>query len=291
MELKQSPVYKNHGYRASISAAFSMLYDNIKLILSKTWMYAAIYALLLGVCSVVMPVTPYGYADIAGNTLKMLCISGMPLLLVAAQLFFHSSITVLLTGRAMKWNLLRNLKAAAGIFFTVSVVAVLMTTAVFMVLKQVVPEDSALIAAVVSVSCLVLIMVILVIPFVYGMMRYIMEPDARLRSIFTTYYVAGMRHWGYLFAVMVTVAVIAFVSLYIMSLPAIVLSIAENTAMAGVYEYGDELSLSAYFPYMKFFTTVITSYVSLYISIAVIFAAYYVYGSINVREETAKAKK
>lgn len=290
MELKQVPVYKNHGYRACISAAFSFFSDNIKIVLSHTWMYAAAFSLLISVSSVLFPSSRLLYSMILENPYIVIGVAVVMLLFFAAQLIFHSSITSLLTSRPVRWNIWRNLKAVASVSALFMCLCAVFAAIAFLSARHDADASQVYVAIAIAVGILMLLTLIFALPFVYGMMKYIMEPETKLRQMFTGFYVAGLKHWGFLFVILVTVILFVCVSSHAVMLPAIIMSFAANVSEAGVIEYGDADGLPAYFPYMFFIITFITSFISLYINTIVIFAAYYIYGSVNVREEMTKTK-
>ncbi len=290
MELKQVPVYKNHGYRACISAAFSFFSDNIKIVLSHTWMYAAAFSLLISVSSVLFPSSRLLYSMILENPYIVIGVAVVMLLFFVAQLVFHSSIMSLLTCRSVMWNIWRNFKAVVSVSAVVMCLSAVFTAIAFLSVRHSVDASQIYKAMFLAVGILMLLVLIFALPFVYGMMKYIMEPETKLRQMFTGFYVAGPKHWGFLFVILVTVILFVCVSSHAVMLPAIIMSFAANVSEAGVIEYGDADGLPAYFPYMFFIITFITSFISLYINTIVIFAAYYIYGSVNVREEMTKTK-
>jgi len=217
-------------------------------------------------------------------------VAALPLLFFVAQLFFHSSITALLTRRSMKWNLLRNLKAVACVLIVTGAVSAIIMSVVFLgVTYGTGAEHKPVLLAMVT-GAAVLFIFVAFIPLVYGMMKYIMEPDTKLWKVFTTFYAVGFRHCGFLLIVLVTVSLFTFAASLAVMLPSLVLSYAGIMSEIGVIKYGDPRGLPAYYPYLSFIISLITSFISLYINIINIFAAYYIYGSVCVRDSKMNAK-
>lgn len=291
MELKHIPVYKDNSYRACISAAFSFLYDNIRLILSRTWIYAVAFSFLISILSILFPSPLLFYSMMLENPYIIIGVFGVLLLFFVAQLVFHSSIVALLNKRTVRWNIWRNFKVFASMLVVVGAVSVVLMTLIFLVLKHTVVADNIYAMNAIAVVVYSMLLVIFIQPFVYGMMKYIMEPAAKLRQVFTAFYVSGLRRWGFIFAVLFIVGLFIYVASYAVTFPTLVLIYARNLSEAGVIEYGDASGLPSYFPYILFTICLITSFISLYIMAIIIFAAYYIYGSISVREEMTKTKK
>lgn len=291
MELKQAPVYKNHGYRACISSAFSLFYDNIKNIVSHTWIYALAFSLLISICGILYPSPLCLYSMTLENPYIVIGLAGALLLFFVAQLVFHSSITSLLTCRPVKWNILRNFKVVASMLAIVGVISVVLIIATFFLVRNLAAPENLYVILLTVYVAYILLFFVFILPFAYGMMKYIMEPATKLKQVFTTFYVSGLKHWGLLFVVFMTVSFFIVIAKYAVMLPVLVLSYAAHVSETGVIEYGDVNGLPSYFSYMYFAVCLITSFISLYISTIIIFAALYVYGSVSVRDEIMNAKK
>lgn len=291
MELKQAPLYKDHGYRSCISASFSLLTGNLKYIISKTWIYATAFSLLVSLLLVTMPSPMMMYTVLEQQPSRLINIVCLPMFIFVAQLFFHSSVTTLLTKRTLMWNIWRNFKAVISLVLLFSILTAVLTAAVFGALKAWRPEALTPVAVLATGVAMFFLLFILLMPLPYSMMKYIMEPSCKLRRMISKDYMTGLKHWGYIFAVVLTLAICLWLLCFVVSVPSVVLTWANNVSESGVFLNGDESGLPSNFVYMRFAVSLVTMFVSSYINIVMIFAAYYIYGSITQREEMLKAQK
>lgn len=291
MDLKQAPLYKDHGYRSCISASFSLLTGNLKYIISNTWIYAVAFSVVVSLFAVMMP-SPVTLPSVASeHPGKLVTLAFFPLFLFVAQLLFHSGITSLLTKRTLMWNVWRNFKAVISIAVLLFLLSAVLIASVLAVMKMCTPDSLTYYPVLAAVSVVMLFVLVLSVPATYSMMTYIMEPAVTLRRMMSKCYITGFRYWGYIFAVGLTVAVCQWFLGVVVSFPSLVLTWAGSISEYGIMLNGDEAGLPPYFVYMHFASLFVTTLISSYINIVIIFAAYYIYGSITRREELLEAQK
>ena len=90
IELKKEELMKNRGYTATLSAGYHMLADNFKAIFRHIWVYALVFALVMGAWTVFE--TNFENPE----DLEMTAMMGVKLLVAV--------IAMLLNGQSMRWN-------------------------------------------------------------------------------------------------------------------------------------------------------------------------------------------
>ena len=136
-----------------------------------------------------------------------------------------------------------------------------------------------------------LLMMALLLPFIYPTMRYVTTRDTKLFNILGSGYRQGLRYWGYIFAVLFVVTIIAAIALVITMLPAIILLTANMKAEAGSI-VGDPLGMPSYMNWLSLIVFTLSGFIQTYILLGTLTPLYYMAGSIEQQEiqrnETAK---
>lgn len=132
-------------------------------------------------------------------------------------------------------------------------------------------------------ALLLLVFAALLLPLTYPSMHYLSTRDTRLFDLLGRGYRQGLRYWGYIFAVLFVVLVIAAVILAITMFPATVLTIASMKAQAGAM-MGDPLGMPSYMGWLSFLVFTLSGFIQAYVILATLFPAYYMAGSIEQQE-------
>ena len=93
-----------------------------------------------------------------------------------------------------------------------------------------------------------------------------------------------MRHWGFIFVVVLVAAIVEVLLMMLLSLPAIILSAANTQSIMGV-AIGDPVGLPSYMPALAAGTFLIIGFLQAYVMLSVLFPIYYMYGSIDAQEQ------
>jgi hypothetical protein len=136
-----------------------------------------------------------------------------------------------------------------------------------------------------------LLVMALLLPLAYPTMRYVTTRDTKLFNILGSGYRQGLRYWGYIFAVLFVVTIIATIALIITMLPAIILLTANMKAEAGSI-VGDPLGMPSYMNWLSLIVFTLSGFIQTYILLGTLTPLYYMAGSIEQQEiqrnETAK---
>ena len=129
-----------------------------------------------------------------------------------------------------------------------------------------------------------LIILCLMLPLAYITMRYILNDGIGFWKQLKIGYGVGMRRWGFIFIVVLVATIVEVLLLTLLSLPAIILSLANTQSMFGV-AMGDPYALPSYMPALAAGTFLIIGFLQAYVMLSLLFPIYYMYGSIDAQEQ------
>jgi len=129
---------------------------------------------------------------------------------------------------------------------------------------------------------------LLLLPYIYVSIKYLMEPATHFHKLIFKSYGKGLKHWGYIFLTMLVTGICLILISFIISLPLCIAIIAMYLSTEGV-KMGDESGLPSYFTWMMYLVFAITYFIETFMLVFVTFVAYYMYGSIETREKEKEA--
>lgn len=317
MNEKKDILMRNRSAGSCIKYGYNLYFGNFKKLFKASLLMALLYAIVCGVLGVMMaiyapkmlisaPETQLGdsmteISTTAGGESHTFIMFIIGLLIVIGGFFEimtylkafmflrnHKSNEDFVSSFLWRKDILpvafRTLK---GIVFTLLIVAI--PIILFVIAYKYVlydffenPSDHVL------TFCLTLFTLFLVVtfllPLTFPMMKYIMEDKGSYLTILKNGYKSGMFYWGLLFVVFFINAIILAVAGYVIELPAVVISMANYTAYFGQL-IGDPLGLPSYILPLTAVVFFFAGVIQIFLRMAVIFTLYYVYGTIEVREE------
>lgn len=299
---------KIRSARACVSAGFRLYFGNFKRIFRATWIPALVSALVSAVytqtaiTAITQAMQAFGMAGLAyaqGLTQQYLAQSGMTLLNAVVSVVLMSYIFSMLTvhraegaiPRPARWWTLPDVHgltraiASASVWLLTNIMVSSITVGIM--LFGAARQSGTLIAAGLLVM---LIFGILLLPLVYPHMRYLTTRDTKLIGLLRTGYGQGLRQWGFIFAILITIVLIMMIVLSITMLPAIVLVMASIKSQAGVM-IGDPVGMPSYMGWLSFVVFMLSGFIQAYIVLAIHFPLYYMAGSIEQQEIQRHEKK
>ena len=283
--LKQASISKSRSYTACLSEAHKMLFDNIKLIFSKTWIYSAVLALLTAAyTSLCIHAGLYGDSVAVYVWIGVSCIATL-----CAEVAYLAKIISLINGRSMKWNVVRCARIMFCYLCFCAFLTLIYTAATYLTIFAKQPVMLAELQPMFLIfGASLLVIALLLLPYVYIFMKYLMEPECKLRRIIFKSYGTGMRYWGLTFIAMLLAVLCTAVCATLVSLPALIVMAANAFSVFGVNFLGDPTGLPSYFGTIQFVVFALSAFICLYINIFTIFVCYFLYGSIETREREKK---
>ena len=134
------------------------------------------------------------------------------------------------------------------------------------------------------------IVLLLALPLMHVLMKYLMESPCAYWKTLTNNYGRGLSHWGTLFLVFfVSTLIVQLISLVVM-LPSHILNYANQQAHQGLL-IGDPLGMPSYMTALTFATFALCSFIQFYVSQVILVHNYYIYGSIDTRVTEREQQK
>lgn len=280
--LKQAPLNKNRSYTACISAAHRMFFDNIKPIFRHTWIYAMAYSLSF---ALYLSFSASHQVDrLSASALACVFISFM--IMACAQIAYFARTMMLVDNQPMRWNVIRCIKIA--LWYTCLTVIIATATAILIYIitrGQPISNPDTLATLFLTLVSAVVIAACFMLPYIYVATKYVMEPDSKLRKLVFKSYKTGIRHWGFIFTTILITTLCVAVCAFFVSIPMLIIMMANIQSAVGVSLQGDPAGLPSYFNALKFIVISLSSFICAYINIFVVFVYYFMYGSIETREK------
>ncbi len=288
----ENELYKVRSVRACIKSATDTMISNPLTILRRTWLPTLVLSIVAGF-SILLPSLFESQQPATTGTTAV----NTPLLILSAILFiayiviaswWESSVISLLTGRKVKDNIRRILYLLLAVIGLYIIVGVAFSVGYMLPMfggKATLGHPtiiSPLVAGIVFVLAL-----IFTLPISYSSMKYLVEPQQKVMSIFGKPYITGLHRWGFLFLAAFLGGIIISILLVITGIPEIILETAKQSNDIGM-AMGDSNGLTASFTVLQLFVTILCYFIWCYIYCWMNFVYYYVYGSIEAKE---KAKK
>lgn len=298
--LNHEVLMKSRGYGATLNDSYRMFSGNIKTIVRHLWPYALALSLIMAVYLTAIKQAIFHPSQSIGFFLG---ISALGTLQLAATIIFYARAMMLVDGKPMSWNILRTIKSALWIALACLIVTILVggvtvltgyltapsqpaqpptNEAEMMIAAQ---QASQALLATAGVALLTFVVIcLLFLPLVYTFTKYYMEPETHFLKILPLTYRRGMRHWAYLFVTTLILLIAVGLIYIVVCLPLAVLFIAMYHSAMGVAQ-GDPSGMPGQYGWLFFITTMLTYFILLIIDVYCIFAACYLYGSIETREK------
>lgn len=290
-------LYKYRSLGGCLKAAFDLYRTNLKTIFRRTWLPALLLSIIGGaiflLTAVMMINNIYATPAAPQPSVMVAPILGaiaLCILFIAAYTWFYTIIISLLNGESVKHNLpriVRLMLLALGIVLVIVVIAFLINFIPLLSAKSPAEAMQASTISTIITSALFILIAVVAIPLSYSTMKYCMESNQKLLSIFKKSYLCGWRHWGYLFLLALLCYIIMAIINLVVNMPATITIISLNLDTFGIL-LGDPSGLPGYFDLLTFFASLIANFITIYVVAWFACVIYYAYGHIEAKE---KAKK
>ena len=277
---KDDILLKVRSSRGCISAGYRLYTGHFKHIFRYSWLAALIYAVFCSVGGAMMIMMPRLIPITAAVLIIVECLFASYGFSVLKQ---HQTFGNIL--RPAKWFSLdthifvRTIKCWLCLFVIYLIASIIIVGIGFAAFKFL-----SLYTAIGAAALGALVIMCLLLPLTYITMRYILNDGIGFWKQLKIGYGVGMRRWGFIFIVVLVAVIVELLLLMLLSLPAIILSIANTQSMFGV-AMGDPYALPSYMPALAAGTFLIIGFLQAYVMLSVLFPIYYMYGSIDAQEQ------
>lgn len=259
-----------------------MLFDNIRSIFSRTW----IYCLVLALASAAY-LSLYIHAMLYGNTTWLtVALCAVSLITLCAEIAYYARAMSVVNGQPMKWNIKRcTILAACYIAFCVIIAFVYAAVFYGVTMAKQPATLYDMMPTFYILGGVSIVIYLLFLPFIYVGMKYLVETDSKLEKIIFKSYMTGLRHWGLIFTALFLATLCAIICAVLVSAPMFIVLAANSLSVYGVNFIGDPTGLPSYFTAIQLVVYALTFFIWAYINIFIIFVCYFLYGSITTREK------
>ena len=279
---KDDILLKERSSRACISAGYRLYTGHFKHIFRYSCVAALVYALFCSLVGAVMVTAPRLMPIAASILFIVECLYASYGFSVLKQ---HQTFGNIL--RPAKWFsidthiFMRTLKCWLWLMVIAIVVGVIIGGMSAVAVKYL---DYSAYTAVGFFTLGSLVILCLLLPLAYIIMRYILNDGIGFWKQLKIGYGVGMRRWGFIFVVVLVAIIVEVLLMLILSLPALIISLANTQSMFGV-AMGDPYTMPSYMPALAAATFLIIGFLQAYVSMSVLFPIYYMYGSIDAHEQ------
>ena len=292
----ETELIKDRSLSSCIKMANSLLGVNFAKTLKAIWIPALLLAITVSIMGFTTLLGLPSQTPTDPQRLLLLTAIKSVTWLVAAAIwaYFLASVITLVSESGFKQNLRRSL-AIVGVELIVYLI--LMAIGIVVVRMVVMshlgkPFTANFITLVCGVTVAwLLLMALIMVPFKYAEMRYLLSPNGSLRRNLIAYYVSGVRGGALLigttfFTVLASVCLGA-----IIFLPTFILLGARASSLLGELTMNDPSGLPAYFNALLIGSIVLTTFIFMIVMVWTVFVFYYVYGSIEHRRQMKAQRK
>ena len=279
---KDDILLKERSSRACISAGYRLYTGHFKHIFRYSCVAALVYALFCSLVGAVMVTAPRLMPIAASILFIVECLYASYGFSVLKQ---HQTFGNIL--RPAKWFsidthiFMRTLKCWLWLLVIAIVVGVIIGGMSAVAVKYL---DYSAYTAVGFFTLGSLVILCLLLPLAYVIMRYVLNDGIGFWKQLKIGYGVGMRRWGFIFVVVLVAIIVEVLLMMLLSLPALIISMANTQSMFGV-AMGDPYAMPSYMPALAAGTFLIIGFLQAYVSMSVLFPIYYMYGSIDAHEQ------
>lgn len=305
---KDALLMKSRSSSACIKEGFGRFMGNFKWLVANSWPVALVYAIICGAlctaCVVHIPAMTVQTVQSQGN-LYPVVVGNLPFIGLCAALVvlggvfeaatYSCALSRLKAGEGQSvalrkfWRLgfdvrtfVRTLKAAVVNVAAWAVVAAAAGAVVSLGSAMGVGGRRLVMAAAAVVAVAAAVAVLL--PLALSSLKYVFCEGEKLFPTIFRHHSVGLRHVGFMLIVVVVCAIVVGFAEYILTLPAVVLSVANFQANAGVLN-GDPLAIPGLVNYISAVVFLFAGFVQVYVRMSAIFPLCYMYGSVETQEE------
>lgn len=279
-------LYTRRSISECLSEAWTLLSTNLRRITKSLWLPALLLSLASGITA------PMAY-NMENNLLMgkfdvadAASISTGLVVLMAAFLYLYAKIYKLLNEQTIGFCIGRLIKLTVIMFVVSIVIAIVICLLAVSVTSSITTGSVASIIGIFLALFAVLLSIIIVIivftPAFYASMKYLIEPEMKLKDYWKAYKV-GFRNFGKILGVVLLCAIIVYFAQIFISTPGTIAIMAAGFSLEGVAN-GDSNGLPSMFSLIFGATSFISSAVTTVLMIWNTFAQYYLYASIEAKE-------
>lgn len=279
-------LYKNRSLVRCMSDAFDLFRTNFRTLFRRLWFAALVLSVITAMTwSASMCLQQYENGQYM--PMGFLLMSVLLVLSFAANVWCFTIVMSLAMGKSIKVSLPRIVQVSFALLL-LSVFLIVLFFTVMAYLPIGLKNNVFLYLGITFALLSVLFAVIL--PLCYSVMKYCVEDGLKVISVFRRPYITGWRNWGFLFIVVLLTGIIINVAMAIIYVPVSVLEFSFEANLRSMW-MDDVSGLPTMFYLLTFVTATICTFVATFVMPWPVLVLYYVYGCVEVRENTKRTIK
>lgn len=277
--------FKIRGYRSCISSAFYAVTNNLRALTLAHWRMFLLLIVCMSALDVwvqyILPGATYVGFELKRGQMMAACAFAFIVYLVVS-----STLMSVINRRTLLWNVVRNIKLIPVnlLMFLVYIVLTVVCSVIYIRCSDN-PTRILLFNIFALAALLLVVYFVIALPMSYVNMKYMMEPGAKMRRMFFSSYKAGMRSWGFIFVVLFLAMLCVTMAYSVICVPVLVMQLIQNISSMGMATNGDSAGLPWYFMLLYFVISLCVSFVKIYLQLFLVYAMYYVYQTIECKNE------
>ncbi len=279
-------LYIRRSIPECMGMAWTLLTTNLRRMATALWFPAVVLAVLCSIETVINNIFPMQlYTGDSINVTYLLWLFGSTLFLVLAGLFLDAKIYKLLNLQTLAFCWQRvTIVFAISLLLCIIGMAIIVGCAMmdtYLAMTGKIATTTAVVLFVVEFLVALVLMLVFFSPMMFALLKYMVEPTTVVKMTWKNYRM-GLRHIGFIVGFCLLCFIVLVIIFAIVALPMVITTIASALSAQGV-ALGDPSGLPALFPLLFTLTTFFTTFIAVILRIWSIFAAYYVYASIEAK--------
>lgn len=289
--MEKTDFLKERSISSCLKSAFDLYCSNFATIFRKTWIPALVVSIVLSL-QAFLPQQETIVPTTADLLLSLATAAATAVVFVFLAPWFWSKLIGLfceMTPKQIYWKNVR-LNGATTVMcvaFLVVVLAASFALGAGLAAANI-GKATAMGVATIGTVCLTIVFLFAVVPLLYSLTKYVVDPQRTLRQAFTTDYRTGARRYGFLLGTSLILTIIVLIIVCVMSVPMIVLLMANHANAEGMM-LGDASALPGSFSTLYFVAQTAMCFVAQYSAVWFFLTALYACGTVDTRLNTRQA--
>lgn len=274
-----------------LSASLGVYSTNFAKILRCTWIWVLALSVVLGLATFVSPLAVLGangMGQFAGTIAAgcLVAVAG-----VVLDSVVKSNVVVMLNDekRGVAFRKMLKVDVFSILLFAVCLIVFAGTTYLLVSIESLraLPASTFTVMLLAVYMCLFMLLTLLTSPYIYSVSKYIFNKETKFKNLLGCDYAKGYKKLGFVFSILLLLILVGAIVCAFLCLPGIVTNAASNIDTMGVMQ-GDETSIPAYFGWLNFLATTISSFIMQYVYLWGILVFVYAYGNVEASVSSPK---
>ena len=270
-------IFKNRSCLGCLSASLGVYSTNFAKILRSTWIWVLALSVVLGLATFVSPLAVLGSNGMGqfAGTIAAGCLIAVASVVLDSVV--KSNVVVMLNDEKRGVAFKKMLKV--DVF---SIVLFAGSTYLLMSIESVrtLPASTFTVMLLAIYLCLFMLLALLASPYIYSVSKYIFNKETKFKNLVGSDYAKGYKKLGFVFSILLLLILVGAMVCAFLCLPGIVTNAASNIDTMGVMQ-GDESGIPAYFGWLNFLATTISTFIMQYVYLWGVFVFVYAYGNVE----------